>query len=89
MILPPQDVFFKAVMLQPATASWSTQLSRIPPCLDKIGILKGLKMMPLALWLHHSKYVNTSLAVPGALAHRLQHLTARLIQNGRRGLERV
>ena len=42
---------------------------------------------------------NTSLAAPGALAHRLQrpppatpyrlqHLTARLIQNGRRGLER-
>ena len=36
---------------------------------------------------------NTSLAAPGALAHRLQrrpclqHLTARLIQNGRRGLE--
>ena len=31
---------------------------------------------------------NTSLAAPGALAHRLQHLTARLIQNGRGGLER-
>ena len=30
---------------------------------------------------------NTSLAAPGALAHRLQRRTARLIQNGRRGLE--
>ena len=28
---------------------------------------------------------NTSLAAPGALAHRLQHLTARLIQNGQQG----
>jgi len=32
---------------------------------------------------------NTSLAAPGALAHRLQHLTARLIQNGRWGLKEV
>ena len=32
--------------------------------------------------------LNTSLAAPGALAHRLQHLTARLIQNGRQGLEK-
>ena len=30
---------------------------------------------------------NTSLAAPEALAHRLQHLTARLIQNGEQGLE--
>ena len=30
---------------------------------------------------------NTSLAAWGALAHRLQHLTACLIQNGQRGLE--
>jgi len=30
---------------------------------------------------------NTSLATPGALAHSPQHLDARLIQNGRRGLE--
>ena len=33
---------------------------------------------------------NTSLAAPGALAHRLQrlqHLTACFIQNGRRGPE--
>ena len=32
--------------------------------------------------------LNTSLAAPGALAHRLQHLTARLTQNGQWGLER-
>ena len=31
--------------------------------------------------------MNTSIAAKGALAHRLQHLTACLIQNGRRGLE--
>ena len=30
---------------------------------------------------------NAILAAPGALAHRLQRRTARLIQNGRRGLE--
>ena len=30
---------------------------------------------------------NTSLAAPGALAYRLQHLTTCLIQNGRQGLE--
>ena len=30
--------------------------------------------------------LNTSLAAPGALAHRLQHLTVHFIQNGRRGL---
>ena len=30
---------------------------------------------------------NTSLAALGALAHRLQHLTAHLIQNGQWGLE--
>ena len=30
---------------------------------------------------------NTSLVAPGALAHRLQHLTACLIQNGQWGLE--
>ena len=44
--------------------------------------------------------INTSLMAPGhsltacnaappAMPHRLQHLTARLIQNGRQGLERV
>ena len=33
------------------------------------------------------KWLNTSLAAPGALAHRLQHLTARFIQNGQRGPE--
>ena len=32
--------------------------------------------------------INTSLAALGALTHRLQHLTACFIQNGRRGLER-
>ena len=31
---------------------------------------------------------NTSLAAKGALTHRLQHMTAQLIQNGRWGLER-
>ena len=30
---------------------------------------------------------DTSIAAPGALAHRLQHLTARFIQNGRQGPE--
>ena len=30
---------------------------------------------------------NTRVAAPGTLAHRLQQLTARLIQNGREGLE--
>ena len=30
---------------------------------------------------------NTSRAAQGALAHRLQHLTVCLIQNGRQGLE--
>ena len=32
------------------------------------------------------KYENTSLEAKGTLAHPLQHLTACLIQNGRRGL---
>ena len=45
----------------------------------------------LTLVLKHNNSNNnnkhTSLAEPGALAHRLQNLTARWIQNGRRGLE--
>ena len=36
-------------------------------------------------WKKNGKWKNTSLAAPGALAHRLQHLTACFIQNGRRG----
>ena len=32
-------------------------------------------------------FCNTSLAKKGELAHRLQHLTTWLIQNGRRGLK--
>ena len=33
------------------------------------------------------KYLNTSLAAPGALAHRLQRRTACFIQNGQQGPE--
>ena len=38
---------------------------------------------------HLNIHMNTSLAVKGALAHRLQRQTARTIQNGRQGAPKM
>ena len=54
---------------------------------EAVSDLLLLDVAPLSLGIETAG-LNTSLAAQGALAHRLQHLTARSIQNGRRGPER-
>ena len=43
-------------------------------------------IMNIYLWMDYMNFImNTNLAAPGALAHRLQRRTACKIQNGRQG----
>ena len=61
-------------------------LDNILDMLSNIGCVLSTNNVILSK-LSHKIDINTSLAALGALSHRLQHLTTRLIQHGQCGME--